>query len=116
MRMKTNTLTATQRTKALAARTNTKLPVNPYLFDVRKDKAVRALLREGAEYGIAVDLPVGAYLIETTDAVQNMYAGSATYVLVNAKGVCKYRESGMDDNYHNWLKCVKQFLGIKEKA
>ena len=116
MRMKTNTLSPTQRTKALAARQNTKLPVNPYLFDVRKDKAICALLRDGVEYGIAVDLPVGAYLIESTEAVQNMYAGSETYVLVNGKGACKYRESGMDDDYNNWLKGVKRFLGIKEKA
>lgn len=112
MKMKINTLTETQRTKAL--NTRAAYPVNPYLFDVRKDKAIVALLRDGADYGIRIALPVGAYLIEYHEPVQNMYPGSATHVLVNAKGVCKYRDSGMDRDYHNWLKGVKRFLGIKD--
>jgi hypothetical protein len=112
MRMKINTLTETQRTKAL--NTRTAKPVNPYLFDVRKDKEIVALLRECADYNMKVALPIGAYLIERHEAVQNMYDGSETYVLVNARGVCKYRDSGMDENYRNWLKGVKRFLGIKD--
>jgi intergrase/recombinase len=114
MRMKINTLTETQRTKALNTHFVAAKPVNPYLFDVRKDKAIVNLLRECADYAMKVSLPVGAYLIERHEAVQNMYDGSELYVLVNAKGVCKYRDSGMDGNYRNWLKCVKQFLGIKD--
>ena len=111
-----NTVPETVRTAALAAR-RTKPRVNPYLFDVRKDKELRELLVDAADHGETVTLPVGAYKIEQTDAVQNCYGATVTWVLVNAKGKTRYCYNGLPrEDTTKWVKWVQRYLGILPKT
>lgn len=118
MGMKTtfNTVPETVRTAALAAAR--KQPrVNPYLFDVRKDKELRNLLRDAADHGDTVNLPVGAYMISFTDAVDNLYPAENTWVLVNAKGKTRYCYNGLPrEDTTKWVKWVQRYLGILPKT
>ena len=104
------TLTKTQRETALR---NRKTYTNPYLFDVRQDKDIRDLLREAAEMDFTVDLPAGAYFCAYYAGVDRMYQSHAEYALVSPKGKVKMRSSGMPENHNNWLKTVKNWVGIK---
>ena len=111
-----NKLPETVRTTALAAKR--KQPrVNPYLFDVRKDRELRELLTDAADHSDMVTLPVGAYMIDRTDGVDRMYAGSVTWVLVNAKGKTRYCYNGLPaEDTTQWVKWVQKFLGITPKT
>ena len=110
-----NNLPETVRTRALAAKP--KQRVNPYLYDVRKDKELRTMLRDAADHGDIVELPVGAYMIEFTDAVDNCYAAENTWVLVNAKGKTRYCYNGLPaEDTTRWVKWVQKFLGIAPKT
>ena len=86
--------------------------VNPYLFDVRKDKELREMLRDAADYGDTVNLPVGAYMIAFHDAIQNQHHAENTWVLVNAKGKTRYYYNGLDGDPRGWVKWVQKYLGI----
>lgn len=111
-----NTVPETVRTAALATQAKKPKRVNPYLFDVRKDKELRTLLRDAADYGDTVNLPVGAYMIAFTDAVQNCYPAENTWVLVNAKGKTRYCYNGLPaEDTTKWVKWVQKYLGIAEK-
>ena len=103
------TLTKTQRTKALR---NVTPYTNPYLFDVRRDSEIRNLLRDAAKNSTTVDLPVGAYWMSYTPAIDRVQDASARYALVSPKGRVMLRDSGMAENHNDWLKCVKKWLGI----
>lgn len=111
-----NTIPATVRTKALAAKPKPKPKHNPYLFDVRKDKELIDLLVDAADNGDTVFLPVGAYLIDETEAVDNCYPGGVTWVLVSPKGEACYC---MDDLHNepviDWNPMVHEYLGIEPK-
>lgn len=109
-----NTVPETVRTAALAAKRK-QGRVNPYLFDVRKDKELRNLLRDAADYGDTVNLPVGAYMIAFTDAIQNQHPAENTWVLVNAKGKTRYCYNGLHGDPRGWVKWVQKYLGIAEK-
>jgi len=110
-----NNLPETARTRALAAKP--KQRVNPYLYDVRKDKELRELLTDAAEYGETVQLPVGAYMIEETDAVDNCYPATVTWVLVSPKGKARYCSNGLPaEDTTKWVKWVQKFLGIAPKT
>jgi len=112
-----NNLPETVRTAALAAQAKKPKRVNPYLFDVRKDKELRNLLRDAADHGDTMTLPVGAYLIDQTDAVDRMYDGTITWVLVNAKGKTRYCYNGLPaEDTTKWVKWVQRYLGIVPKT
>ena len=110
-----NKLPETVRTTALAAKR--KQPrVNPYLFDVRKDRELSELLTDAADHGETVNLPVGAYKIDFTEAVDRMYDATITWVLVNAKGKTRYCYNGLPaEDTPQWVKWVQKFLGIPQK-
>ena len=111
-----NKLPETVRTAAIAAKPR-QTRVNPYLFDVRKDKELRNLLTDAADYGETVQLPVGAYKIAFTDAVQNCYPAEVTWVLVNAKGKTRYCYNGLPaEDTTKWVKWVQRYLGIAPKT
>jgi hypothetical protein len=111
-----NKLPETVRTTALAAKRNTPR-INPYLFDVRKDQELRDLLTDAADHDDTVTLPVGAYKIDFTAAVDRMYDGSITWVLVNAKGKTRYCYNGLPaEDTTQWVKWVQKFLGIPQKT
>ena len=111
-----NTITETVRTTALAAKR--KEPrVNPYLIDVRKDRELIELLTDAADHGETVNLPVGAYKIDFTEAVDRMYNATITWVLVNAKGKTRYCYNGLPaEDTTKWVKWVQKFLGIAQKT
>jgi len=110
-----NTIAKTTRTRALAAKP--KQRVNPYLYDVRKDKELRTLLCDAADHGDTVELPVGAYMIVFTDAVDNCYAAENTWVLVSPKGKTRYCFNGLpEEDTTKWVKWVQKFLGIAPKT
>lgn len=109
-----NTVPEATRTAALATKRKQK-PANPYLFDVRKDKELRNLLRGAANYGHTVNLPVGAYLVAFEPAVQNYCFEEKTWVLVNAKGKTLYCYNGLNGDPSGWVKWVQKYLGIAQK-
>ena len=109
-----NTIAETTRTAALKAKRTKR--VNPYLFDVRKDRELRNLLTDAADHEDTVNLPVGAYMVDREDAIDNCYAGSVTWVLVNAKGKTRYCYNGLPaEDTTRWVKHVQKFLGIAPK-
>jgi len=111
-----NKLPETVRKTAIAAKRNTPR-INPYLFDVRKDQELRDLLTDAADHDDTVTLPVGAYKIDFTAAVDRMYDGSITWVLVNAKGKTRYCYNGLPaEDTTQWVKWVQKFLGIPQKT
>ena len=111
-----NKLPETVRKTALAAKRNTPR-INPYLFDVRKDNELRDLLTDAADHDDTVTLPVGAYKIDFSAAVDRMYDGSITWVLVNATGKTRYCYNGLPaEDTTQWVKWVQKFLGIPQKT
>ena len=111
-----NNLPETVRTRALAAKP--KQRVNPYLYDVRKDKALRTLLRDAADHGDTVELPAGVYLCARHEGIDNCYAGYDEYVLVNPNGKTQHYEGYLVDSVDgkDWAKVVQKFLGIPQDA
>ena len=111
-----NKLPETVRKTAIAAKRNTPR-INPYLFDVRKDQELRDLLTDAADHDDTVTLPVGAYKIDFTQAVDRMYDATITWVLVNAKGKTRYCYNGLPaEDTTQWVKWVQKFLGIPQKT
>ena len=110
-----NNLPEAARTRALAAKP--KQRVNPYLYDVRKDKALRTMLRDAADFNETVELPVGVYLCARHESVDNCYAGYDEYVLVNPNGKTWHYEGGLTDSIDgtDWAKDVQKWIGIPQK-
>ncbi len=111
-----NKLPETVRTRALADKP--KQRVNPYLYDVREDEEIRTMLRDAADFGDTVKLPVGVYLCARHESVQNCYAGYDVYVLVNPNGKTQHYEGYLADSVDgkDWHKWVQKFLGIPQDA
>jgi hypothetical protein len=110
-----NNLPETTRNAALKAKRTKR--VNPYLYDVRKDAQLRELLTDAAEYGETVQWPVGAYMVDSEDPIENCYAGSVTWVLVSPKGKTRYCSNGLPaEDTTQWVKWVQKFLGIPQKT
>jgi hypothetical protein len=111
-----NNLPETVRTRALAAKP--KQRVNPYLYDIRKDKALRTMLRDAADFNETVELPAGVYLCARHEGIDNCYAGYDEYVLVNPNGKTQHYEGYLVDSVDgkDWAKVVQKFLGIPQDA
>jgi hypothetical protein len=111
-----NTLSKKVRNTAVGHAKRTEKRSNKLLYDVRNDRELAELLIDAWDKGLRVKLPVGAYLYELCEPVDNCYVGGCTYFIVNAKGQIINAE---DDWLHEhpireWRDEIQVWLGLKE--
>jgi len=111
-----NTLSKKARTAAVGHAKRTEKRSNKLLYDVRNDKELGELLINAWDKNRKVKLPVGAYLYEEWEPVDNCYVGGCTYLIVNAKGeILNAKDEWLHEHPINeWSHEVQVWLGLKE--
>jgi len=110
-----NTLPKTTRNAAVGHAKRTEKRSNKLLYDVRNDEELAELLIKAWDKNRKVKLPVGAYLYDLSEPVDNCYVGDCTYLIVNAKGEILNADEWLHEHPINeWSDEVQVWLGLKE--
>jgi hypothetical protein len=110
-----NTLSKKARIAAVGHAKRTEKRSNKLLYDVRNDKELGELLIKAWEKNRKVKLPVGAYLYDLWEPVDNCYVGGCTYLIVNAKGEILNADEWLHEHPINeWRDEIQVWLGLKE--